>query len=274
MTGESPRRSRDVRRRTVVASIICGLGVACAVVMWQSGRPVPVLADRQTVPVLPEVERLLDEAGLDYHPTEATVGDCLGAFVDELRSHLAEARWDWLSEAQSADLVAAAAERIEALLLPSFERDFGRLQARGDPRSAVDVRSAFEGSQHWFDSDRLASVGVKRVQVRLLSGPGQVDHDLRKGRGFASLSMGRTVDRVPVPSDPIAAGWAVVEVVFPLSKELTETRRGEAPRHTGRRSVVLGGWRLAWSKERKQWIPYESILYRNPNNRHVAVPMY
>ena len=246
--------------------IACAIALAGLIVAGRALWPDRGPSDLNVhVPPSESVDALLAPSVLDTKPTEETVSSIVDEAASSVDRQLTEGPdHHILNPSQARDLTDAFKERLEALLNPNLDRDFPAMVQRGDPRDRKQAAESFENNRSGHEWYRLTSIGLEHVQVRILARRGRLITPNLMDEGFDMITTRRTKNRMPAPEDPVAAGWDVVEIVLPIS---AKPIRGEA------RGVILAGFRFAWSPKRRQWIPYENVIYADPNDIYPALPL-
>lgn len=246
--------------------LFAAVAIVSVVYVWSRNRVVPV-ADPGRVEPTTAVEQTLGAGLLNVRPDAGSIDEVAGQIEDRALAVLSEnertRRW---SAEMRVDLASAFAARWRALVDPDPARDHGSLAERGDPKSAGDALAEFEAQRSWHESLRMAAVGPGGLVVFDLS-ESESGSDAYIYEGFRRQLTRRDTDPMPVPQDPVDAGWPAAEVLVPIEKQpMRVTGGGEA------RGVVLVGFRFAWSGRDGHWVPYAAVMCADPNEIHGAVP--
>jgi len=218
-------------------------------------------AEVLTAEVSETVQSALDPTNFTVVPTT----DLMPDIIEQIKASVIEQCKEKHSIAQLGptgigDLGEAFAERLRFLTIPNLDRDFQASSSRGDPLDR----------EQWFDRYRVYEQSIQDqktipamnpagVQVSVLSlAQGDIDSEKanRLGQGFG-VTLGTRGDRLPVPEDPIQEGLVVVEVVLPMMRLDMITRK---------MATAILGYRFAWNSRMQKWIPYQSVIYKNPNS--------
>lgn len=157
------------------------------------------------------------------------------------------------------DLAQAFSDLFGASLTGDYERSAATLVARG-------YSAAHRDRDDWEKaalSATMGRLGTQGVEVRLLYRHGRpVTPIAPPESGWSYLTMTPSAKLMPVPADPERGMLDVVEVRFPIERKTADTCTLE---------TVLLGYRFAWSRERKQWVPYQTCIYSSSDHAHFTV---
>lgn len=157
------------------------------------------------------------------------------------------------------DLAQAFVERVESMYWPDFERDLRVARDRGDPtpedtvREFFDKEAAFIESLDWKPRVDFDGVDVSLIQIGL-----EEELNIKRERyeaGFGVVVGKRSMNRFPVPENPVEKGLMCVEIVMPMY--LYEVKSESL-------KPAVAGYHFAWNTKMGKWVPYESVLFSAP----------
>ncbi len=252
------------RRRLVVAAIVAlaGIGVAWRALDRSSrapidpgGRVAPALAaalesaDYVTVRTLEQVDQLVAGAAAAVQSSAAALS-------------VSEHGLD-LTREQEADLASALRARLRAVIDGDLETNIVDLVARGD-RSAWDEaqRTQWEASADWHRHAPIDPAGVE-LRMRYVQGRPVGPGGLAEAASVLTLKPAE--GRFPIPADPVGAKLDVVEIRFLMR---IRDIQSQAP------VAAAVGFGFAWSRERRQWIPWEVRVLKADTEHVLGAPVF
>jgi hypothetical protein len=247
------------RLKVALAGLAAFIG---AVIAWRAlflkGLPSSVPSP---VSLAPGARALLDGIVLDTIPTRDTVGSAVAAASARVRAEAV--RVAGVPPASLDDLGTACTERLRALLDGDFDGHVRANRARGDTINSEQVEASRAQWSRGADLTRFAPVAPDQAEVRVIFQGGRRVAPTPAAEGFATLvTTPSPKGRFPVPADPIRERSLVVEARIPA-----RLRTVDGPLRT-----VLIGYQFVWSPARSQWIPWSSVIYKDPNDAHFGLP--
>lgn len=249
------------RTRLIIAIAVLAGGLLVLTRQYLKSRP-PAMPSVEAQEVTETVKTALDTSQFDVSPTTDTMPDILA----QIRSAIIVQSQkippvQSLGSAGLHDLADAFVERIELITLPDYERDFAAAAARGDPTSREVAKEQFELRMSHYNSDALPDMAPSKLEVSHIvltaDGEQEVSHQTRMARGFGVTTGHRTKNRLPVPEDPVREGMLAVEIIMPMMRK---------DAMTGELNPAIIGYQFAWNGRMKRWIPYQSVVFKDPNN--------
>lgn len=252
----------------IVLALGVVLGGSIVIVRSYLSTRAPAHIVGELIPATPEVQRELHPDRLELRPVLGEVPGVLSGMRATVIQKASEIeRVSRNGPACVEDLGEAFVERLRFMIVPDAERDYKVVSERGDPRSFEVWSGRFE---MFIESTRNQKIqraidpdGVMVSLVGLDMDGGIVTDHQRLEQGFGVLT-GRGVKLTVVPSDPVAEGMLVAEVIVPME------RRDAL---SGRLVPTIQGYRFAWHTHKAKWIPFESVVYAQPGHALTAPPL-
>lgn len=245
------------RMKFGIAAVVLLAGGGVLVMSYLKTRPPKMPAANTEHEITQEVLDTLDESRfveLEVDQRADVLGQIEASIISQARKI---PRVRELGEPSMQDLAKAFTERVSSMYWPDFDRDFSASQKRGDPTPREDAlerfekRAAYLESQDWGPKVVLDDVRVSLIQIG-------ADGELNVRRegfdaGFGVMTGQRTMNKFPVPDDPVEEGLVSVEIVMPMFQY-------EVRSESMKPAVV--GYHFAWNARMRKWIPYESIVFK------------
>jgi hypothetical protein len=218
----------------------------------------PVIMDDYQVPITKNVANALELGRFTIQPSQGDVPYVL----DQIRLQVV-GQASQIEAINSVgigcveDLADAFIERIRLIAIPSFERDYPAAVLRGDPIDRESAKLSFEKySEFTLGLGAIPAMGPSETKVILLTKRANAKQSLLD-EGFGVITGKRAENRFPVPSDPVELNFLVAEITMPMMR-FDHRVQSLKP--------AIIGYRFAWNKKKKQWIPFESVVYTDRNS--------
>lgn len=251
------------RQRLVLASLLActALAVAGRAYMRATSGTSSRVIERE---IPPQALARLDVSLLDTKPTAETVSTDVQRAAEHVKRTVSTLPPEHrIPDSRHADLVDAFSAWLRMTLDGDADADRSWKLARGMAPPSVevtdDVRAMWRAST---EKTRLAPFGMESMEVRVIYRDGKRVAPEQLQEGFDTLRS-QKVDAdmkplFPIPTDPERSRADIVEIRLPMSvKSVEKDEHG----------TVLMGYQFSWNNERKQWIPYCTVLYHVADGR-------
>lgn len=251
------------RQRVILACVIAAVGLVLAgrAYLRAMSKPKPTPAEHVS-PV--HATGRLDSSAIDTYPTKETVARHVEAVVGRARTRLAALASDGsIPASRHQDLLDAFSGWLRLTLDGDPDSDRTWKITRGMPVPKVELTDEMRaGWSASAERTRLAPLGLEGLEVRVIYHAGKRVAPESMEEGFDTLRSQKYDQHMnpmfPVPRDPASAKADVVEVRLPMS--IKATNKDE-------RGTVLMGYQFCWNADRKQWIPYSTVVYHVADGR-------
>ncbi len=246
---------------TAIAVAIVGLILAGRAIYRVGGGISQNINDEEVsqknMSIAEEYMRTIDENGYKEYAEGQQVYEDIEEYYDNSSS--LPSRLD----AQRDRIIDAVVERYQAFVVPDFERDIGRLNARGSSLQVGEMTP--EGRDklvQWLEYHKGSKLNIENMEVRMVCDNGVWLSDTELMRGF-----GRVMTEVrgpiapPVPEKPSLTRGDVVEVRIPA---IVKTKNDDY-------NPVILAYMLYFDPSSNIWKPFRSMFYYPPSSKGAYV---